>query len=161
MAYSKTTWENLPSTNTPLNATNLNKMENELDKLDPSTAYTQQTGTYTTAKWGEGTSTVTWTAPRTGLYIIWATFVLQNDAYAKVYKQLQLHGTATKISNQILFYEAGVDSTSSTENIYKAVVGYQGSALVYAQQGQTIIPYVHTPVAGVVWDVNLTGLFLK
>lgn len=28
MSYTKTTWENLPSTNTPINATNLNKIEN-------------------------------------------------------------------------------------------------------------------------------------
>ena len=34
MAYSKTNWENLPSTNTPLNKTNLNKIENELKDLD-------------------------------------------------------------------------------------------------------------------------------
>ena len=34
MAYSKTVWENLPSTNTPVNATNLNKIENELEYLD-------------------------------------------------------------------------------------------------------------------------------
>lgn len=34
MAYNKTTWEDLPSTNTPLSAANLNKIENELAKLD-------------------------------------------------------------------------------------------------------------------------------
>lgn len=34
MAYSKTNWENLPSTNTPINQTNLNKIENELEILD-------------------------------------------------------------------------------------------------------------------------------
>ena len=34
MAYSKTIWENLPSTNTPINATNLNKIETELKALD-------------------------------------------------------------------------------------------------------------------------------
>lgn len=32
--YVKTNWENLPSTNTPINATNLNKIENELSKTD-------------------------------------------------------------------------------------------------------------------------------
>lgn len=32
--YVKTNWENLPSTNTPLNATNLNKIENELSDLE-------------------------------------------------------------------------------------------------------------------------------
>lgn len=33
MSYTKTTWENLPSTNTPINATNLNKIENELVRI--------------------------------------------------------------------------------------------------------------------------------
>lgn len=45
MAYSKTTWENLPSTNTPINATNLNKVEDELASLDPAVPYTTGTGT--------------------------------------------------------------------------------------------------------------------
>lgn len=31
MSYTKTEWENLPSTDTPLNATNLNKIENQLE----------------------------------------------------------------------------------------------------------------------------------
>lgn len=34
MSYTKTNWENLPSTNTPVNASNLNKIENELKLLD-------------------------------------------------------------------------------------------------------------------------------
>lgn len=34
MAYERVNWENLPSKNTPLNATNLNKIENELSDLD-------------------------------------------------------------------------------------------------------------------------------
>lgn len=34
MAYTSTNWENLPSTNTPINATNLNKIETELGKND-------------------------------------------------------------------------------------------------------------------------------
>ena len=33
MQYTKTNWENTPSTNTPLNATNLNKIENQLEAL--------------------------------------------------------------------------------------------------------------------------------
>ena len=39
MAYTKTNWENSPSTNTPINATNLNKIENELQFLDVATTY--------------------------------------------------------------------------------------------------------------------------
>ena len=31
MAYSKTTWEDLPSTNTPITASNLNNIENQVD----------------------------------------------------------------------------------------------------------------------------------
>lgn len=42
MSYSKTTWENLPSTNTPLNATNLNKIENELKFLDDNAIQEQR-----------------------------------------------------------------------------------------------------------------------
>ena len=34
MAYERVNWENLPSTKTPVNATNMNKIENELSDLD-------------------------------------------------------------------------------------------------------------------------------
>lgn len=37
--YVKTNWENLPSTNTPINATNLNKIETELETLDNYSIY--------------------------------------------------------------------------------------------------------------------------
>ena len=33
MAYTPTTWENLPSTNTPINATNLNNIETQLYQI--------------------------------------------------------------------------------------------------------------------------------
>lgn len=39
MAYSKTNWQDLPSTSTPINATNLNKIENELESVDKSLKY--------------------------------------------------------------------------------------------------------------------------
>ena len=42
MAYSKTNWKNLPSINTPLNQTNLNKIENELEKLDKLSIYSTE-----------------------------------------------------------------------------------------------------------------------
>lgn len=42
MAYSKTNWENLPSTNTPLNRTNLSKIENELKFLDDNAIQEQR-----------------------------------------------------------------------------------------------------------------------
>ena len=34
MAYTRVNWENLPSTNTPVNATNLNKMDKGIKDLD-------------------------------------------------------------------------------------------------------------------------------
>ena len=49
MAYNKTNWNNLPSTSTPVNASNLNKIENELEYLDNANVYsTTETviGTY-------------------------------------------------------------------------------------------------------------------
>ena len=36
MSYTKTNWANLPSTTTPVTATNLNKIEDELELLDQS-----------------------------------------------------------------------------------------------------------------------------
>lgn len=161
MAYTPTDWENLPSTNTAINRNNLKKIENELEKLDPTTPYTQATGTYTTAEWAAGTNTCVWTAPRTGLYIIWARFDVNVDSAAKVYKQLQLKGTATRIDGDLLFYQFGATSSSSTDTNKQAIQIFTGSKLIYAQQGQTIIPYVHTPEAGIEWAVKLTGLFLK
>ena len=160
MAYNKTSWGNLPSTNTPVNATNLNKIENELEKLDPATPYTQVTGTYTTAQWSAGTNNCTWTAPRTGLYILWARFDLQTDTNGKVYKQLQLRGTATRISGDLLLYQDG-ETDSSTGSNKQSIAIYEGSKLIYAEQGQTIIPYIHTAQAGIVWNIRFTGLFLK
>lgn len=158
MSYTKTNWEALPNTNTPINPTNLNKIENELEKLDPATPYTQATGTYTTAAWATGTNNCTWTAPRTGLYIIWARFDLNDDEKAQIYKQLQLKGTATKIDGDLLLYQPG--PTSATSNHYGIAI-FESSKLIYAEQGQTIIPYVHCPEAGIVWNVRLTGLFIK
>ena len=158
MAYNKTTWEDLPSTNTPLSAANLNKIENELEKLDPSTPYTQATGTYTTAEWSTGTNNCTWTAPRTGLYILFSRFDLNNDSNAQIYKQIQLKGTATKVTGDLLLYQPG--PTTATSNQLGISI-FTGATLVYAQQGQTIIPYIHTPQAGIVWNVRFAGLFLK
>ena len=59
MAYTKTIWEDLPSTNTPINATNLNKIENGIEtnsnnittnttnitNLTPVTLYNNTSGT--------------------------------------------------------------------------------------------------------------------
>lgn len=151
MAYNKTTWEDLPSTNTPLSAANLNKIENELEKLDPATPYTQVSGTYTTAAWATGTNTCTWTAPRTGLYIVWMHYSLQDDTNASIYHQLHMRGTASKANGNMMLYETGNSSNAA----------FEGSKLISAEQGQTIIPYVHCPTAGIVWNVYITGLFLK
>lgn len=157
MGYNKTNWQNLPNESTPVSANNLNKIENELEKLDPSTPYTTVEGTYTTAEWSEGTATnCTWTAPRSGLYILWARFLLEDETKAWRYKKLQLRGTATKLINQELVWEAEGTSTASA-----AMVSFQGSTLIQANQGQTIVPYIHTPEAGVVWDIKIVGLFLK
>lgn len=48
MAYNKTIWENLPSTNTPINETNLNKIENELANKNIITAVASSKVTVTT-----------------------------------------------------------------------------------------------------------------
>ena len=133
---------------------------NKLTYIGTSTAVS---GTYTTAAWGEGTATnCTWTAPRDGKYIVYAYFKNHDDNnnQGKVYKQFQLRGTATReVANPIL-YQVGTGSTSSTDTSNAAIMGIQGSTFVTATTGQTIEPYIHTPVANIVWDVKIVGVYI-
>lgn len=172
MSYSKTNWQNLPDTSTPLSANNLNKIENELEILDNRSSalldlgtISSVEGTYTTAEWAEGTATnCTWTAPKAGLYLMFAYF--KNDAdnaeQGKVYKQLQLTGTAQRIIANPVLYQAGPGSTASTASAHEAIMGIQTCTLVRAvHQGDTILPRIWTPQAGIVWLVKIVAVFLK
>ena len=66
MAYTKTNWQDLPNTTTPINATNLNKIENQLEVLSrKSYIYAQPTSntsipeqTYTNITNWSGTQTI-------------------------------------------------------------------------------------------------------
>lgn len=140
------------------NADNLNKIEDELAKSDPTTPYTTATGTYITAEWSLGTNNCVWTAPKTGLYIIFSRFGLEDDSNAQIYKQLQLKGTATRISGNMLLYQWGPSTATSRE---QGIAMFSGATLVYANQGETITPYIHTPKAGIIWNIEFVGLFLK
>ena len=122
-------------------------------------SYTTAEGQYTTASWATGTNTCTWTAPKTGLYIVWAYYINADDNAYRIYKQFQVKGTATRLVSDMLLYQAGPDSTS--ESSWDKIAGGTFSTLVYAQAGQTIIPYVHTPVAGLKWNVKIVGMFIK
>lgn len=133
---------------------------NKLTYIGTSTAVS---GTYTTAVWSAGTATdCTWTAPRDGKYIVYAYFKNHDDNnnQGKVYKQFQLRGTATKeVANPIL-YQAGTGSTSSTDSANATIMGVQGSTFVTATTGQTVVPYIHTPVANIVWEVKIVGVYI-
>lgn len=121
--------------------------------------YTTAEGQYTTASWSEGTNKCVWTAPKKGLYIVWVYYVNADDNAYRVYKQLQVKGTATRLVSDMLLYQAGSDSTS--ESSWNKIASGTFSTLVYAQAGQTIIPYIHTPVAGLKWNVKIVGMFIK
>lgn len=178
MAYTKTTWEDLPSTNTPITASNLNNIENQvyantndiatnttniatnasdIDNLETTISnlgtYTTATGTYTTASWSAGTNTCTWTAPKTGVYLIFARFQANDYSAAQPYKQLQLKGTATRIMGDLAFWQ-DVANNAFVEGVIITMP-------VYATQGQTVIPYVHTDTANKVWNMTITGVLLK
>ena len=133
-----------------------NSQLKDLETLKNLGTYTTASGTYTTAVWSAGTNTCVWTAPKTGLYIIWANFTTE-DNNSKTYKQLQLKGTATRLFADFLIYQASSQSASLNQSLK----GVKASMPVYAEQGQTIIPYIHTDYAGVTWNVSLFGLFIK
>ncbi len=123
-------------------------------------AYTKASGKYTTAAWGTGSNSCIWTAPETGIYIIWASFSTTDDG-SKTYKQLHLRGTSTKLlSDNVLLYQQGESYTSSA-NLNKSIVMYKGCIPIYAEKGQTVTPYVHSPVAGNVWNVTILGMRIK
>ena len=121
-------------------------------------AYTKASGKYTTAAWGTGSNSCIWT--ETGIYIIWASFSTTDDG-SKTYKQLHLRGTSTKLlSDNVLLYQQGESYTSSA-NLNKSIVMYKGCIPIYAEKGQTVTPYVHSPVAGNVWNVTILGMRIK
>ena len=115
-------------------------------------SYTSAQGKYTTASWATGTNTCTWTAPATGVYIVWMRFLL-DDASAtnrNTYKQFSMRGTAIRLLYDQLYY----DTNGTNVPLVTRVI----SQPVRATQGQTIIPYVHTDTAGVVYTVNIGAL---
>ena len=125
------------------------------DKVFPLTATAtppKATGTYTTAKWAAGTNTCTWTAVHNGFYIIWMYFELKDgDVSARnAYKQFQMLGTSTRLFKPALYYD-----TSSSNS------GFMGRTIcapVFAHAGDTVIPYIHTDVADVVYNVEIYGM---
>lgn len=120
--------------------------------------YTSVTGTYTTKAWSAGTVTnCTWTAPRTGKYMMWMYFQPQAESTAYIYKQLQASGTATRPMGNILLFQGGPTSGgSSTASIIAEVFSFP----ITATAGQTIYPYIHTPVANLVWNIKITGMYV-
>lgn len=132
------------------NTTDINNLETIANSLG---SYTTATGTYTTASWSAGTNTCTWTAPKTGVYLMFAKFMANTYSDAQPYKQLQIQGTATRLAGDLFFFQEAAQSSY--------VEGLMGCLPVYATQGQTIIPYIHTDIAGKKWNITLTGVLLK
>lgn len=121
-------------------------------KLEAKATYTTASGVYTTKAWGEGTNTCTWTAPSDGIYIVWMQYQLQDSSSANrtTYRQLQMIGTAQRLLANMLYYDA-----VATENPF---VARTISQPVRALQGQTIIPYIHTNVADIKYDVKVIAV---
>ena len=120
--------------------------------IQAKATYSTATGTYTTAAWAEGTNTCTWTAPSDGTYIAWMTFELNDDTQANrnMYKQLQMVGSATRLLDAMLYY----DGTGTAGQMIKRTI----SQPIKATAGQTVRPYVHTGVAGVVFNVKILAV---
>lgn len=111
-------------------------------------------GQYTTASWAYGTSTCTWTASEVGLYLVWIKYELADTSATNrnAYKQLQMSGTATRLLDSTLYYDAGISDGSAFASRTISQPVYVSSA------GQTITPYVHTGTAGIVFNVKIIGV---
>ena len=124
-------------------------------KIKQIGALTQATGTYTTAAWVYGTTTVTWVAPETGLYLIWMRYDMADTKLEnrKMYKQLQMYGSALKLVASMLYYDAGAND--DTGFCARTI-----SQPVFANKGDTVQPYVHTPTANVEFRIAITAIKL-
>lgn len=119
-------------------------------------SYTSASGKYTTAAWATGTNTCTWTAPADGTYIVWMFFALDDASAANrySYKQLQMVGTANKILGNLAGNSLYYDATTTESAFVQRTISQPITAIA----GQTIYPYVHTSVAGIVYTVKIVAL---
>lgn len=116
--------------------------------------YSSASGTYKTAAWGDGTNTCTWKAPAAGLYIVWMRFDLSDASAANrgAYVQLQMRGTATRLFNNTLYYDAEAASPRVVRTMCQPVSATAAN--------QTIVPYIHTPTANVTYNVSVIAIRL-
>lgn len=140
---------------TPVTRTYSNGAWYGWERLAKMPKYTSvASGQYTTAQWTYGTNTCTWTAPEPGLYLVWMKYGLADPSNTNrnAYKQLQMTGTATRLLDSTLYYDAGISDGSAFASRTISQPVYVSSA------GQTITPYVHTGAAGIVFDVKIIGV---
>ena len=116
--------------------------------------YSSASGTYKTAAWADGTNTCTWKAPAAGLYIVWMRFDLSDASAANrgAYVQLQMRGTATRLFNNTLYYDAEAASPRVVRTMCQPVSATAAN--------QTIVPYIHTPTANVTYNVSVIAIRL-
>lgn len=132
----------------------------DIDNLKNIGTSTSVSGTYTTGAWTAGTaSNCTWVAPRDGKYIIFVFFQANSDTTGQIYKQLQLHGTATRPLGNYILYQGGETSTSGSA-FNKSIISISSAIPISATQGQTIYPYIHTPQANLVWNIKISGMYV-
>ena len=113
------------------------------------------TGQYTTAAWTRGTNTATWTASEDGLYIAWMRFELHDpsDANRKSYKQLQFQSNGTRLINDNQYYD--YTTTSDSQFVTRTLC-----APFLLKAGESLYPYIHTGVAGIVYDIQICAVKL-
>lgn len=123
-------------------------------------SFTTATGVYTTARWVDGENTCIWTAPKAGNYIVYIYFYPQEDASARIYKQFQLKGTTTRPLGNMLFYQHSTNEISTAASDKTVVGGVFSTPVIATSARQTIYPYIHSPVAGLKWNVTIVGIYV-
>lgn len=117
---------------------------------------TTVTGTMTTKAWANPDSAVTWTAPKDGVYLISMHIVTQNDtAYASTYKMFRWFGTATALLEVSGLYYRG-----TTDGAGYGINGHAWTFPVKALKGQTVRPSLWIGTAGIVFNVQTTGIHI-
>lgn len=111
--------------------------------------YLAGSGTYTTAEWAYGSTTVRLTVPTDGLYLCWMRFEFADASKRTIYKQFQMSapGAGYWLVNNNLYYDSGNANSEATVR----TISQPG----LLKAGDTVRPYVHTGAAGVVFNVRV------
>ena len=128
--------------------------DTEIQKL---ATYTTETGQIKTKAWNSSQGGPTWSAPKAGVYLLFAGFQQTSDAgaWARAYKQWRIEGSGVTFLNQPNgFYQSA--GGSSGMGILSISVCYP----ILCTTGAQVHAFIWTDTVDMTYNVTLTGIYI-